>query len=86
LLLNSGHQAYFLNEVKVMRVIWWKITRPDTGVGPVELMGDTLNIHLPEEWSLQDILQQNGEQPVDRDWLNRLLAWSDGLPPSPPRE
>ncbi|MCY0898200.1 MAG: hypothetical protein OWU33_04565 [Firmicutes bacterium] len=69
-----------------MRVIWWKITRPDTGVGPVELMGDTLNIHLPEEWSLQDILQQNGDQPVDRDWLNRLLAWSDGLPPSTPRK
>ncbi len=59
-----------------MRVIWWRISRPETTEG-VEMMGETLNIHLPEDWSPVQVLQ-NGEQTIDRDWLNRLLKWSDG--------
>lgn len=64
-----------------MRVIWWRITRPDTTEGPPELSGETLNIHLPEDWSPIQALS-NGETSIDRDWLNRLLKWSDD-PESP---
>ncbi len=64
-----------------MRVIWWKIARPEGEQGPVELMGDTLNIHLPDSWSPVEVMK-NGDQDIDRDWLNRLLAWSDGAQPN----
>ena len=64
-----------------MRVIWWKIARPEGEPGPVELMGDTLNIHLPDNWSPVEVMK-NGEHDIDRDWLNRLLAWSDGAQPN----
>ncbi len=60
-----------------MRVIWWKITRPETNGGPIELTGETLNIHLPENQSPLQLLQ-DGEQHLDRDWLNRLLQWANG--------
>ena len=59
-----------------MRVIWWRISRPDDVAGPIELAGDTLNIHLPEDQSPLAVLQ-NGEHDIDRDWLNRLLRWSE---------
>lgn len=60
-----------------MRVIWWRITRPDTPSGPVELVGDSLNIHLPENLSAVEMLQAGGEKAA-QDWLSRLLEWTDG--------
>lgn len=60
-----------------MRVIWWKITRPQTDTGPVELIGESLNIHLPEDQSPLQLLQ-NGEHHLDREWLTRLLEWTNG--------
>ena len=66
-----------------MRVIWWKITRPDLQTNtPGESWGDNLNIHLPEDWSpLQ--LNSEGDNDIDREWLNRLLKWTDGHDGSP---
>lgn len=60
-----------------MRVIWWKISRPDDMSGPVELTGDSLTIHLPEDQSPIQLIN-SGEQTIDRDWLNRLLQWTNG--------
>ncbi len=59
-----------------MRVIWWRISRPEERSGPAELTGDSLTIHLPEDQSPVQVLQ-NGEHRIDRDWLNRLLQWTD---------
>lgn len=59
-----------------MRVIWWRIARPETASGPIELTGASLNIHLPDDQSPVDLLK-NGED-LDREWLSRLLEWSDG--------
>lgn len=61
----------------MMRVIWWKITRPDSALGPIELTGDSLNIHLPQDQSPVQLLT-DGTHDIDRDWLSRLLQWSDG--------
>lgn len=65
-----------------MRVIWWKISRPEDLGQPVDFSGDTLTIHLPSDGSPIPILQ-NGESNIDRDWLTRLLNWSDGRVPTP---
>jgi len=65
-----------------MRVIWWKISRPELANGPVELVGDSLNIHLPEDWSPIDVLQ-HGDDPSNRDWLTRLLQWTEGSESQP---
>ncbi len=59
-----------------MRLIWWRISRPETESEPLRFMGDTLNIHLPEGQSPLQLLQ-NGESGLDRDWLTRLLQWSE---------
>ena len=67
-----------------MRVIWWRITRPDITEAPATLVGDSLNIHLPEDWSPVQVMQ-DGQHTVDRDWLNRLLRWSDGESDTPER-
>jgi hypothetical protein len=64
-----------------MRVIWWRITRPDTPSGPVELIGDSLSIRLPEDQSAVELLQAGGETAA-KDWLSRLLEWTDGPPNS----
>lgn len=58
-----------------MRIIWWRITRPESDLAPVQWVGDSLNIHLPEDQS-PITLMQNGEHEIDRDWLSRLLEWS----------
>jgi len=60
-----------------MRVIWWKITRPEASGGPVELLGDSLTLHLPADQSPVQWLNSQGGASDDQ-WLNRLLAWSDG--------
>lgn len=63
-----------------MRLIWWKITRPDFVRGPVEVAGDALNIHLPEEWSAVDLARiEHGH--LDNEWLTRLQKWVDGSAP-----
>lgn len=59
-----------------MRLIWWRISRTDEGPRSWEFMGDTLNMHLPENQSPVQLLQ-NGESGLDRDWLTRLLQWSE---------
>ncbi|AEJ39707.1 hypothetical protein TPY_1523 [Sulfobacillus acidophilus TPY] len=66
-----------------MRIIWWKISRPaDPLAETFQAQGQSYQIHLPEDWWPQNPSPEAGA--YDREWLNRLLNWSEDRP-NPPR-
>lgn len=58
-----------------MRVIWWRINRPDRPESPTyEAFGDSLTLKVPDDWVPKVPLKP---EHVEEDWLTRLLKWSE---------